>query len=86
GTWQWMETAVAGVANPHGPIRMVAISRDISEQVQHEQAMHDVQRRLESQTQTLSDLAGDLEQARVAAEADNRAKSEFLANMSHEIR
>jgi len=28
----------------------------------------------------------ELEQARVAAEAANRAKSEFLANMSHEIR
>ena len=28
----------------------------------------------------------ELEQARIAAEAANRAKSEFLANMSHEIR
>ena len=36
--------------------------------------------------QALLNMVDDLERARLAAEAANRAKSEFLANMSHEIR
>jgi signal transduction histidine kinase/CheY-like chemotaxis protein/HPt (histidine-containing phosphotransfer) domain-containing protein len=35
---------------------------------------------------TVTELARENEQARVAAEASSKAKSQFLANMSHEIR
>lgn len=41
---------------------------------------------LEAQITQAELQAEELKQARIAAEAANRAKSEFLANMSHEIR
>ncbi len=41
---------------------------------------------LSQEIQRRQEIQNDLEQAKDAAEAANRAKSEFLANMSHEIR
>lgn len=42
--------------------------------------------RVQERTKELATANAHLQEARVSAEAANRAKSEFLANMSHEIR
>jgi len=57
---------------------------------QHRTQLEDYSRTLEdrvqARTRALEDLNRELLDAKVAAEAGNRAKSEFLAVMSHEIR
>jgi PAS domain S-box-containing protein len=55
------------------------VLRDISERLQHQQAMEDAQEELE---QTIEALRQRSEEA----ESASRAKSEFLAAMSHELR
>ena len=62
---------------------LVGVIQDISERVRLTEELDRHRHHLEELVQQRT---AELEQARVAAEAANRAKSEFLANMSHEIR
>ena len=66
------------IATAEGPLAM-AIVRDISERVQHEQALAVANRELEQAVRQANALA------RVAQEA-NQLKDEFLANTTHELR
>ena len=68
----------------HDQVRgTVVVFSDISESVRVARELDAHRDRLEEQVRQRT---AQLEQARAAAEASNRAKSEFLANMSHEIR
>ena len=81
---RWIEQVVETILDPQGkPTTILGIIRDITEQEKN-------MKELESYRLHLEDLVlsrtKELEIARDAAEAANRAKSSFLSNMSHEIR
>jgi PAS domain S-box-containing protein len=62
---------------------VTGIIRDITERVNLEKAIRDINASLETEVQ---DRTKELEEARNDALAANEAKSSFLANMTHEIR
>ncbi len=69
----WLERRGRKVFDVNGRLRhVVTITRDISDQVRHEQEIEAANRELET--------------AKLAAESASIAKSQFLATMSHELR
>ncbi len=73
GTVIWLERRGRKVYDAAGVLRhVVTVTRDISDQVRHEQEIEAANRQLET--------------AKIAAESASIAKSQFLATMSHELR
>ncbi|MFT3809823.1 MAG: PAS domain S-box protein [Micropepsaceae bacterium] len=69
----WLERRGRKVYDAAGTLRhIVTVTRDISDQVRHEQEIEAANRALET--------------AKIAAESASIAKSQFLATMSHELR
>jgi len=64
----------------------VSIITDLSQLKLREAELEEAQKKLQQQTQNLTQLAEQLRSARITAESASQAKSRFLAHMSHELR
>ncbi len=91
GTLFYNELSVSPVRDEEGKLtHFVGVQNDVTARKKAEEEVRELNRtleaRVEERTAQLRDTVSQLQAAREAAEAANKAKSEFLANMSHEIR
>jgi PAS domain S-box-containing protein len=84
GTEFPVEITIALINDAEGkPLFIQSVVRDITERKRAEEELGKHREHLE---ELVKARTGELEKAKIAADAANRAKSVFLANMSHEIR
>jgi len=85
--WRWFRDRGQAIWDAEGrPIRMAGSIQDVTDLRAAQDRLRDTNETLLKAKQQLESRTADLETARAAAEAANKAKSEFLARMSHEIR